>query len=50
MLYELQEGGCQFGPDDLSLEEWKGLARLKGALKRQELQGIEQADQETGQQ
>ncbi len=30
----LQDGGCAFRPDDLSLEQWAGLAEYRAARER----------------
>jgi hypothetical protein len=32
LLHSLVDSGCHFGPDDLTMEEWFGLAALKSAL------------------
>jgi hypothetical protein len=32
LLHTLIEAGCRFGPDDLMMDEWLGLADLKAAL------------------
>ena len=29
LLFELQEGGCAFERDELTIEEWRGLARIR---------------------
>ncbi len=36
LLFELQEGGCKFERDELTIEEWRGLARIRAFKRRME--------------